>query len=68
MRDKTDVVKLWKKWLIDIDTPETEIAKEEGVKQQTLNEKFRKGTIPLLVFWNILERHGYTIDICKKDK
>lgn len=57
--ERRDVVKIWKKWLIDVDKTETDIAKEEGISQATLNEKFRKGTVPFYVFANILERHGY---------
>lgn len=66
--EKEQLVKMWKKWLIDIDKSETEIAKEEGVKQQTLNEKFRKGTVPFLVFENILEKHGYKLKIVKREE
>lgn len=62
---KEDLAKMWKKWLIDIEKSESEIARQEGITQPTLNEKFRKGTVPFLVFENILEKHGYKFKIVK---
>ena len=65
--DKDTFKKQWKKFLIDIDMSETQLANELGVKQATFNEKMRNATIKYIELSNIVEKYGYTIEIRKKE-
>lgn len=65
--DKDTFKKQWKKFLIDIDKSETQLANELGVKQATFNEKMRNATIKYIELSNIVEKYGYTIEIRKKE-
>ena len=65
--DKKAFGKMWKNWLYDIDKSESDIAKEVGLSQQAFNTKMRNATIKYIELSDIVERHGYTIDIRKKE-
>lgn len=65
--DKDTFKKQWKKFLIDIDMSETQLANELGVKQATFNEKMRNATIKYIELSDIVEKYGYTIEIRKKE-
>lgn len=57
---------MWKKWLVEIGKSETELCKEQGLKQQTFNAKTRNATIKYIELDDIVSRYGYTIEIRKK--
>lgn len=57
---------MWKKWLIEIGKSETELCREQGLKQQTFNAKTRNATIKYIELDKIVSRYGYTIEIRKK--
>ena len=57
---------MWKKWLIEIGKSETELCREQGLKQQTFNAKTRNATIKYIELDDIVSRYGYTIEIRKK--
>lgn len=65
--NKEEFRKMWRKWLIDVDTTETQIAKESGRIQQNFNRTIANGSIKYLELSEIVERYGYTIDIRKKE-
>ena len=65
--DKDTFKKQWKKFLIDIDMSETQLANKLGVKQATFNEKMRNATIKYIELSDIVEKYGYTIEIRKKE-
>lgn len=65
--NKDTFKKQWKKFLIDIDKSETQLANELGVKQATFNEKMRNATIKYIELSDIVEKYGYTIEIRKKE-
>ena len=58
--------KMWKKWLIDIEKSETNIAEERGKRQQNLNRSIKQGSIKYLELSEIVEKYGYSIEIHKK--
>lgn len=60
-----ELQKMWKKWLIDIDRSETEVAKEIGKQQQNLNRSINSGSIKFLTLVNIFEKHGYKLTLEK---
>ena len=64
--DKETLVKDWKKWLIDINMNETQLAKELGKSQQSLNRTINNGAIKYLELSQIVEKYGYSIAIHKK--
>lgn len=55
----------WNNFLIDIGKNGTEVAKENGQLQQTLNKKINNGTIKYLELSEIVEKYGYSIKIHK---
>lgn len=61
-----ELQKLWKKWLIDIDSTETSVAKEIGKCQQNLNRSINRGSIKFLDLVNIFEKYGYVFSITPK--
>lgn len=63
-----ELQKFWKKWLIDIDSTETAVAKEMGKQQQNLNRSIKNGSIKFLTLVNILEAYGYNISITPDKK
>lgn len=60
-------IKEWKKWLIEIDKSETQLAKEIGQSQSNLTQKISRGSIKYTELSNIVEKYGYSIDIHKKE-
>lgn len=64
--DNMEFKSLWKHFLIDIGKSETALAKEIGKAQQHLNRSISNGSIKFIVFVNILEKYGYTIEIKKR--
>ena len=64
--DKEAFIKDWKKFLIDIDKTEKEIAEETNQKQQNLNRKIKDGTIKYLELSEIVEKYGYSIQLHSK--
>lgn len=64
---KDTFLKMWKKFLIDIDKSETQLAKELNLVQSNFNRKTKTGTIKYIEIAEIVEKYGYTVDIRKKD-
>lgn len=64
---KTEFIKDWKKFLIDIGKSETVLAKEIGTTQPNLNQKTSNATIRYLELSEIVEKYGYSIKIHKGD-
>ena len=58
--------KMWKKWLIDIEKSETNIAEERGKRRQNLNRSIKQGSIKYIELSEIVEKYGYSIEIHKK--
>lgn len=65
--DKKEFKKMWLSFLVDIGLNNTDIAKEEGITKQSLGRKINDASIRYIDLSNIVERHGYTIEIRKKD-
>lgn len=65
--DKKEFKKMWLSFLIDTGLNNTDIAKEEGITKQSLGRKINDASIRYIDLSNIVERHGYTIEIRKKD-
>lgn len=63
---KEQFQKMWKKWLIDVDKSEAEIARENEMFQQNLNAKIKNGSMKYVELSEIVEKYGYTIEIRKK--
>lgn len=63
---KEQFQKMWKKWLIDVDKSEAEIARENEMFQQNLNAKIKNGSMKYVELSEIVEKCGYTIEIRKK--
>ena len=63
---KEQFQKMWKKWLVDVDKSEAEIARENGMFQQNLNAKIKNGSMKYVELSGIVEKYGYTIEIHKK--
>lgn len=63
---KRKFIKMWKNWLFDINKSEVDIAREIGLSQQAFNAKMRNTTIRYTELADIVEQHGYTIEITKK--
>lgn len=66
--DNATLLKDWKKFLIDIDKSETQVAKECGKTQQGLNRTIKGGSIKYLELSQIVEKYGYSITIHKQTK
>lgn len=60
---KEQFQKMWKKWLVDVDKSEAEIARENGMFQQNLNAKIKNGSMKYVELSEIVEKYGYTIEI-----
>ena len=66
--EKTELLKLWRKILIDEDLSAAEFWKKHGLNEVVWNRKMRLGTIKYIEFINILESLGYEVTIKKGDK
>ena len=64
--EKTELLKLWRKILIDEDLSAAEFWKKHGLNEVVWNRKMRLGTVKYIEFVNILESLGYRVEI-KKD-
>ena len=64
--EKTELLKLWRKILIDEDLSAAEFWKKHGLNEVVWNRKMRLGTVKYIEFINILESLGYRVEI-KKD-
>ncbi len=64
---KEQFQKMWKKWLIDVDKSEAEIARENEMFQQNLNAKIKNGSMKYVELSEIVEKYGYTIEIRKNN-
>ena len=63
--EKTELLKLWRKILIDEDLSAAEFWKKHGLNEVVWNRKMRLGTIKYIEFINILESLGYEVTIKK---
>lgn len=66
--EKAELLKLWRKILIDEDLSAAEFWKKHGLNEVVWNRKMREGTIKYIEFINILESLGYEVTIKKGDK
>ena len=64
--EKTELLKLWRKILIDEDLSAAEFWKKHGLNEVVWNRKMRLGTVKYIEFVNILESLGYEVTIKKK--
>ena len=64
--EKAELLKLWRKILIDEDLSAAEFWKKHGLNEVVWNRKMRLGTVKYIEFVNILESLGYRVEI-KKD-
>ena len=64
--EKTELLKLWRKILIDEDLSAAEFWKKHGLNEVVWNRKMRAGTVKYIEFINILESLGYKVSIEKK--
>lgn len=65
---KEQFQKMWKKWLVDVDKSEAEIARGNGMFQQNLNAKIKNGSMKYVELSEIVEKYGYTIEIQKNNQ
>lgn len=65
---KEQFQKMWKKWLVDVDKSEAEIARENCTFQQNLNAKIKNGSMKYVELSEIVEKYGYTIEIQKNNQ
>ena len=63
--EKAELLKLWRKILIDEDLSAAEFWKKHGLNEVVWNRKMRLGTIKYIEFINILESLGYEVTIKK---
>ena len=66
--DKATFQTDWKRFLLEIDKSETQMAKEIGQSQQVLNRKILNASIRYIELSEIVEKYGYSISIHKKDE
>lgn len=66
--DKTTFHKDWRRFLLEIERSENQIAKEIGQTQQGLNRKIQNASIRYIELSEIVEKYGYSISIHKKDE
>lgn len=64
--EKTELLKLWRKILIDEDLSAAEFWKKHGLNEVVWNRKMRAGTVKYIEFVNILDSLGYNVEIKKK--
>lgn len=64
--DKKTFKKQWSNFLIDTGLKNVDIANEIGITKQSLGQKINNCSIRYIDLANIVERHGYSIDIHKK--
>ena len=64
--EKAELLKLWRKILIDEDLSAAEFWKKHGLNEVVWNRKMRSGTVKYIEFVNILDSLGYNVEIKKK--
>ena len=64
--EKEDLLKVWRKILIDEDLSAAEFWKKHGLNEVVWNRKMRSGTVKYIEFVNILDSLGYNVEIKKK--
>ena len=64
--EKAELLKLWRKILIDEDLSAAEFWKKHGLNEVVWNRKMRAGTVKYIEFVNILDSLGYNVEIKKK--
>lgn len=64
-KDKDLYVK-WRKWLIDIEQSEADVAKIFKIAPNNLNRSIRNGAIRYTLLRDILAYYGYSVDWTKK--
>lgn len=62
-----DIKKDWRIFLAKISKSETEIAKEVGLTQQSLNRRINNKTIKYDEISKIVEKYGYSVKIHKEE-
>ena len=65
--EKAELLKLWRKILIDEDLSAAEFWKKHGLNEVVWNRKMRSGTVKYIEFVNILNSLGYQVEIKKGD-
>ena len=65
--EKAELLKLWRKILIDEDLSAAEFWKKHGLNEVVWNRKMRLGTVKYIEFVNILNSLGYQVEIKKGD-
>lgn len=66
--DKTTFQKDWRRFLLEVERSENQIAKEIGQTQQGLNRKIQNASIRYIELSEIVEKYGYSISIHKKEE
>lgn len=64
--ENTELARLWKHFLVDIQKSETQVAKECGKTQQGLNKSINNGSIKFVDICNIVEKYGYEFKLIKR--